>query len=76
MNIDGTSALGYTVTQGPVVEIDDNGFGGLQFNTGSYGSTLQALAIDNSGSDAVTLNASNILVAGNFIGVGLDGSTV
>ena len=56
--------------QGPVVEINDNGFGGLQFNTGSAGSALRSLAIDNSGSDGVTLNDSNILVAGNLYRLG------
>jgi hypothetical protein len=76
VNIDGTSAPGFSLKQEPLVEIDAKGSGGLQFNTGSAGSALQSLAIDNSGSDAVTLNAGNILVVGNFIGVKLDGSTV
>ena len=76
VNVDGTTAPNFSQKQEPLVEIDDNGFGGLQFNTGSAGSALRSLAIDNAGSDGVTLNDSDILVVGNYIGVGLDGSTV
>jgi hypothetical protein len=76
VNVDGTSAPGFSLRQAPVVEVDDNGFGGLQFNTGSAGSALRSLAIVNARSDGITLNDGNILVVGNFIGLGLDGSTV
>ncbi len=60
----------------PVIEVDNNGFGGLQFNAGSAGSALRSLAIVGAGSDGVTLNDGHILVVGNFIGLAPDGSTV
>ncbi len=74
VTIDGTSAPGYSAA--PVVEIDFNHFAGLQLSAGSGGSTVRALAIDNALSAGITLNSSGDTIAGNYIGLGLDGSTV
>ena len=73
VNIDGTTARRFKDT--PLVQIDANGFDGLQFNSGSQGSFLQSLGIVDAGSAGVTLNASHITLLGNFIGVELDGTT-
>lgn len=72
--IDGTSAPGFA-GRAPVVEVDNNGFGGLLFDAGSAGSALRSLSIVRSGSDGVTLNAGNISIAGAYIGVAPDGTT-
>jgi parallel beta-helix repeat protein len=74
--IDGTTAPGFASAGRPVVEVDNGGFDGLEFGIGSAGSTLKGLAIDDSGSDGITINASNITVVGDYIGVGLDGGTL
>ncbi len=73
VNINGTTAPGFERT--PVVEIDANGFAGLTFALGSGGSELQSLAVDNASGAGVTLNDSRNIILGNFIGLGLDGST-
>ncbi len=73
--LDGASAPGFSQAQRPVVELDDNGYAGLQLNAGSSGSTIRGLAIDDSGSNGITLSAGNITVVGNFIGLRLDGAT-
>src|ERR1700691_1995090 len=43
VHIDGTSAPGFV--EAPRVEINFNPFGGLQFNAGSIGSTLDSLSL-------------------------------
>ncbi|HKI31262.1 MAG TPA: right-handed parallel beta-helix repeat-containing protein [Gemmataceae bacterium] len=73
VSIDGTTAPGFSGT--PLVEINANHFGGLSFNSGSAGSSLKSLALVSAGSDGVTLNDANILVAGNYIGLAPDGTT-
>ena len=73
VNIDGASAPGFAI--GPVVEIDVNGFAGLSFDAGSANSGLHSLSIVNADGAGVTLNDSNIVVAGNYIGLALDGFT-
>jgi hypothetical protein len=73
VTIDGTTAPGYA--QGaPVVEIDCHGQPGLDFAPGSSGSRLLALAVDNAVGDGVTLEASNITLDGNYIGLNLAGA--
>ena len=74
VTIDGTSVPGFM--SAPLVEINANGFGGLTFNTGSAGSSLKSLSIVNANGAAVTLNDSDIVVAGNYLGLLLDGSTI
>lgn len=60
----------------PLVEINANGNAGLNFGPGSDGSSLFSLAIVNASGAAVTLVASHITIAGNYLGLRLDGSTV
>src|SRR4051812_32827256 len=75
LDIDGSSAPGFAST--PVLAIDYNHFGGIQLNVGSAGSRLRSLALINAGGAAVTITgAGNMIVAGNYIGLGLDGTTV
>jgi hypothetical protein len=77
VNLNGPTGIAGT----PVVEIDYNGFGGLQFNAGSgsttpqMSSTLRSLGHVNAAGAGVTLNAPGILVVGNCIGLRLDGTT-
>jgi len=74
VDIDGTSAPGFAGT--PVVKINYNRLGGLQFNAGSAGSALRSLSLINAADAGVTINGGEVLVVGNFIGLGPDGSTV
>ncbi len=75
VTIDGTTAPGFAGA--PVVAIDSNHFAGLQFNAGSAGSTLRSLSLMNASGAGVTFNGvGTMLVAGNYVGLGLDGSTV
>jgi parallel beta-helix repeat protein len=74
VDIDGTTAPGFATT--PVVEVDFNHFGGLVFNPGSAGSTLRSLGLVNAAVNGVTVNGGGgMLIAGNFIGLHLDGTT-
>jgi hypothetical protein len=73
VKIDGTSAPTYAGT-GPVVEINANGNSGLIFATGSNGSQLLAIAVDNAVRNGVTLNASSITLNLDYIGVNLAGA--
>ena len=81
VNIDGTSAPGFAGS--PVVELDNNGFAGLEFNqlsngnfqgSGSSNSGLASLSIVNANGAGVTLVANDITIVGNWIGIALDGS--
>ncbi len=74
-DIDGTTAPGFAGT--PVVEVNFNGFAGLQFNPQSAGSALHSLAIVDASGTGVTLSGGGqTLIVGNYIGLGLDGATV
>lgn len=76
--IDGTTAPGYmagNTTTAPVVAVNfDNAGAGFIFDSGSAGSGISALSIIGSGSNGVTLNAGNIVLLGNYIGVNLSGA--
>jgi hypothetical protein len=75
LNIDGTTAPGFAGT--PVIEVDFNHFGGLQFNPAAVGSALRSLALDNAVGSGVTVNGGGAMViVGNYIGLGLNGSSV
>ncbi len=74
VDIDGRTAPGFAGT--PVVEVDYNGFGGLRFNANSGGSSLISLGHVYAAGAGITLNGRDMLVAGNFIGLRLDGVTV
>ena len=56
------------------MEIDGNGQAGLEFAPGSSGSRLLALAVDDAGGDGVTLEASNITLDRNYIGLSPSGA--
>ncbi len=71
--LNGTTAPGYA-SAAPVVEIDCNGQAGLEFAPGSTGSRLLALAVDDASGDGITLEASNITLDGNYIGLSLTGA--
>jgi hypothetical protein len=80
VDIDGTSAPGFVGK--PVVEIDNNGFAGL--NIDAPNSTLASLSIVNANGPGVTLTgftshlgsggANDCTIVGNYIGVALDRS--
>jgi hypothetical protein len=74
VTINGASAPGYAMSGPPVVEIDANGQAGLEFAPGSSGSQLLALAVDDAGGDGVTLEASNITLDRNYIGLNTSGA--
>lgn len=74
VNIDGSTAPGFAAI--PLMEVDYNGFNGLQFNAGSSSSEIRSLALVNSSSNGLTINAAgSIFIVGNFIGLNLDGVT-
>jgi hypothetical protein len=74
LSIDGTTAPGFAAA--PVVEVDYNHFAGLVFGAGASGSSLLWLALVNAADNGVTLNGGgNTVIAGNYIGLQLDGTT-
>ena len=73
LDVDGTTAPGFAST--PVVEVDFNGAKGLQFEAGSGGSEVQSLGLVDASAAGVKLNGvGNIVLAGNRIGVALNGA--
>jgi hypothetical protein len=73
VRLNGRSAAGFT--NAPLVELDNNGFGGLTLSGSN--SILSSLSIVNSGGAGVTFEgADNITVVGNYIGLTLDGSAL
>ncbi len=68
VTIDGTTAPGFASS--PVVEIDNNGFGGLTFDAAA---TITSLSIVNANGAGVTLE-KGFIDTGNYIGLALDGS--
>jgi hypothetical protein len=73
VDLDGTTAPGFAGA--PVVEIDANGFGGLDFAPGSDGSALRSLGVVGASNDGVRLDSGNNTIVGNYLGVKLDGVT-
>lgn len=75
VDIDGTTAPGFTAA--PVIEVDFNGAKGLRFETGSSGSAVESLSLVDASAAGVKLNGvSNVLIAGNYIGIGLAGAAI
>ena len=76
--IDGSTAPGYNdgnTTTAPLVAVNFNGVGtGFNLNSGSASSGISALSIYGSTSNGVTLNASNITLLKNYIGLNLSGT--
>ncbi len=75
MTINGASAPGYAPGGAPVVEIDAHGQAGLEFAPGSSGAQLLGLAVDDAGGDGITLEASNITLNHNYVGLNLSGAS-
>jgi hypothetical protein len=74
VNIDGTSAPGFAGT--PLVEVNFNNFGGLQFNSCADGSALRSLSLVGASGNGVTLtHVQNMQIVGNDIGLDPDGAT-
>jgi hypothetical protein len=74
VDLDGTTAPGFAGT--PVIQVDYDHFGGLQFNPGSSGSALRSLDLTNAAGNGVLLyGAGDMLIVGNYIGVAPDGTT-
>ena len=73
VTISGATAPGYA-GGAPVVGINANGQGGLEFDPGSAGSRLLALAVDGAAGAGIRLGASNITLDGNYIGLNLSGA--
>lgn len=74
VTIDGTSAPSFAGT--PVVTLDFQGTHGLLFQNGSDGSILKSLALVSASNAGVTLNASDVTLQGNDIGLLADGQTI
>lgn len=75
VDLHGDSAPGFAGS--PVVEVNFNGFAGLQFSAGASGSAVRSLALDNASGAGVTINGgTSDHIVGNYIGLGLDGTTV
>ena len=73
VTISGATAPGYS-GGAPVVGINANGQAGLEFDPGSAGSRLLALAVDGASGAGVRLGASNITLDANYIGLNLSGA--
>jgi hypothetical protein len=58
----------------PVVEVNFNGNAGLVLGSGSGGSQVLGLALDNAAGAGVTLNAGSITLNRNYIGLNLAGA--
>lgn len=72
--IDGTTAPGFSASTGPTVQLDFGRlYNGIIFNSGSTRSGLSGLAIVRSSSNGITLNAGEIALMLNQIGVNLNG---
>ena len=75
-----TTNQGDTNSSGPEVEIDGAGAGaaadGLVLGATSTGSTIRGLAIGNFSDNGILLLGGSNTVAGNFVGLSADGTTV
>src|SRR5690349_998557 len=73
-----TSIVASSTTAGsaPTIEINFNGHAGLTFDAGSQGSQLIGVALGGANGAGVTLNAGNILLNNDYIGLALDGTAL
>lgn len=74
--IDGTSAPGYVAGGAPVVGIDFNGKQGLKLFKGSDGSEVLSMSIGNAQGDAISIKGDGVTIAGNYVGIGVDGKSL
>jgi hypothetical protein len=72
--INGRSAPTHRAGGPPVVEVSNNGHAGLRFAVGSGGSQLLGLAVVRASSAGVTINASNVTLDKNYLGLNLAGN--
>jgi DNA-binding MarR family transcriptional regulator len=70
--IDGTTAPGFSGT--PTVLVNFNGNSGFVVDQTAPGSAIKSLSLVNSGGAGITLMASKVTVAGNYIGVQPNGA--
>jgi parallel beta-helix repeat protein len=73
-NLTSIVASDTTAGSAPTIGINFNGHAGLTFAGGSQGSELIGLALGGASGNGVTLNAGNILLNNNYIGLALDGT--
>lgn len=74
VDIDGTTAPGFAGA--PVVEVDYRGFAGLGLLSEGSGSAIRSLALVHSSYNGITIiDADNVLIVGNFIGLHSNGLT-
>ena len=74
LEIDGASDLGYVGR--PVVTLDFQNSAGLVVAAGADGSVIKSLSLVDSSNAGISLAASGVTVAGNFIGLRADGTTI
>jgi len=74
LEIDGSSAPGFAGK--PLVTIDFQNQAGLLVASGADGSVIQSLSLVDSSGAGISLSASAVTVAGNYIGLRADGVTV
>jgi parallel beta-helix repeat protein len=72
--IDATTAPGHQTGGAPSVELNCNGNAGLVFAPGSDNSQLLGVALGDASGNGVTLDSSAITLAGNYIGLNLQGT--
>nr|MDJ0834698.1 DUF4347 domain-containing protein [Gammaproteobacteria bacterium] len=70
--IDGSTAPGYSGA--PIVELHGSGSGdGIWLNTGSDGSTIRGLVINNFSQSGIDIDSNGNTIVGNYIGTNLAG---
>jgi trimeric autotransporter adhesin len=74
VTIDGTTAPSFAGS--PVVTLNFQGSRGLRFAAGSDGSTVKSLSLVKAGNAGISINASDVTVQGNDIGLLSNGSTI
>jgi parallel beta-helix repeat protein len=74
VTIDATSAPGATAGGAPVVGIDFAGNSGLTFAAGSAGSSLLGVAVGGASGNGVTIESSNVTIAGDYVGLTTSGA--
>ncbi len=72
VTIDGTTAPGYTSS--PVISINFGGYPGFTVAKGADGTVIKGLSLVGAVNSAVTLQASHVTVAGNYIGLNVGGA--
>ena len=76
VTIDATSAPTHVSGGPPVVALDCNRHPGLLFAAGSGGSQLLGVAVDDANGNGVTLDAGQVTLNDNYIGLNLAGAAV